>query len=667
MYSNNILAHALRMLSIDAVQKANSGHPGAPMGMADIATILWRKFIKHNPANPLWANRDRFILSNGHASILLYSILHLTGYNISIKELKNFRQLYSQTPGHPEVGCTPGVEITTGPLGQGLGNAVGMAISERILSECFNRKNHDIVDHYTWVFVGDGCLMEGISHEVCSLAGSLKLEKLIVLYDSNGISIDGNVKKWFNDDTEKRFLAYNWNVISHVNGHDPDAIYKAITAAKLCTNKPSIIIFNTIIGFGSPNKCGNAVVHGSPLGKEEITLVRKNLDWEYPAFEIPKFIYDKWQAIDKGKILENKWLKLIHSYKNKYPKLYFEYKRRIKGNLPSNWNKIIKELIYEFKNNTEVLSTRQISQNILEFMGSKIPELIGGSADLTPSNLTKWSGSKDICNNYNGNYIHYGVREFGMTAIANGMAHYKGFIPYIATFLMFSDYARNGIRMAALMKTRNILIYTHDSIGLGEDGPTHQPIEQLSTLRLIPNLSVWRPCNKLETVIAWKMALERTNGPTALILSRQNLSFNCDVVYQEQDVCRGAYILKDFTNTNKIHVIIISTGSEIQLALDVAKKLYILNFSVRVVSMPSCDVFDNQSIQYKNYIFPKYVDKYIVIEAGVKDFWYKYVGLKSLIIGIDTFAESAPAVDLFKKFGFSVNSIVKKSKLYLAS
>lgn len=666
MYLNNKLSNILRILSIDAIEKAKSGHPGAPMGMADISEVLWRKFIKHNPSNPLWDNRDRFILSNGHASILLYSILHLTGYDITINDLKKFRQFNSKTPGHPEINNTPGVEITTGPLGQGLGNGVGMAISEYILSKYFNRKNYKIVDHYTWVFVGDGCIMEGISHEVCSLAGTLKLNKLIVLYDSNGITIDGRLNEWCNDNTKQRFLSYNWNVISNIDGHNKKEIYKAIKKAKSFKDKPSIIIFNTIIGLGSPNKCNSSSVHGAPLGEKEIILVRKTLNWKYNAFEIPKFFYKKWNAKKKGFSLEKKWNILMDNYKIKYPKLYSEYVRRMNGFLPCNFEKKINDFFILNKKNKKFLSTRQISKNVLEFIGPIIPELIGGSADLTPSNLTKWSGCKNIVKSNNGNYIHYGVREFGMTTIANGMFHHKGLIPYIGTFLIFSDYARNAIRMASLMKTKLILIYTHDSIGLGEDGPTHHPIEQLSSLRLIPKISIWRPCNNLEVIIAWKYAL-KNNGPTALILSRQELFINKNINKNMKHIEKGAYIIKEYLINKSFDVIIISTGSEIEISLKLAKKLFRDNYSSRVISMPSCDFFDKQNNDYKKYLFPYYIKKRIVIEAGVGDYWYKYVGINGLIISINKFAKSAPSKILFDKFGFNLNNIFKKSKLYLSS
>ncbi|CAL4042086.1 Transketolase 2 [Buchnera aphidicola (Phyllaphis fagi)] len=665
MCSRKKLANAVRMLSIDAIQRAKSGHPGAPMGMADIIEVLWRSFLKHNPCNPYWDNRDRFILSNGHASMLLYSVLHLTGYDISIDDIKDFRQLYSKTPGHPEVECTPGVEITTGPLGQGLASAVGMAIAERVLSAYFNRLNYDIVDHYTWVFVGDGCLMEGISHEVCSLAGSLQLGKLIVFYDNNGISIDGNVCNWYNDNTAQRFLAYNWHVVDSIDGHDANDIFKAIQLAQKVSDKPSIIICNTIIGFGSPNKSGTSDVHGSPLGEEEINLSREALHWKYPPFYIPDNIYKKWDARDMGKKLEKEWNTLFSKYQIDHPDLSREYIRRMSGILPINWSTQINKLIEKSKNSNFNIATRQSSQHVLEFLGTLLPELLGGSADLAPSNLTKWSGSCSIKDNKSGNYIHYGVREFGMTAIGNGISQHGGFIPYTATFLVFSDYAKNAIRMSALMKTRHILIYTHDSIGLGEDGPTHQPIEQLSHLRSIPNMSVWRPSDTLETVIAWKHAIERYKGPTALILSRQNLYQLQRTSNQIKDISRGGYILKDSKET--IDIILISTGSELKLTMLVANQITRMGYGVRVVSMPSIDIFENQENAYQELVLPRSVRCRVAIEAGKSDCWYKYVGLHGLVIGIDSFGESAPSDKLFNMFGFTVDHIVKKSKNLLNS
>ncbi|WP_343182582.1 transketolase [Buchnera aphidicola] len=656
MRSRQELSNAIRVLSIDSVQAANSGHPGAPMSMADIAEVLWRSFLKHNPNNPYWDNRDRFILSNGHASALLYSVLHLTGYDISIDDLKNFRKLNSKTPGHPEAGCTPGVEMTTGPLGQGLAAGVGMAIAEKILSSYFNRLKYNIVDHYTWVFVGDGCLMEGLSHESCSLAGTWKLGKLIVLYDSNKISIDGKIKNWFNDDTEMRFHSYHWHVINHVDGHDAEEILKAIHTAKMVTDRPSIIIFNTIIGYGSPNKSGTSDVHGSPLGLKETELTKKQLNWKYPPFYIPDEIYDCWDARNIGDEKEKEWNDLFSQYKLDYPDLANEYTRRMSGLLPKDWSKKVSQFVRTY-NNFSSIATRQSSQNVLEYFGKLLPELLGGSADLSPSNLTMWSGSLPIHKKDSGNYIHYGVREFGMTAIANGIAQHGGFIPYTATFLVFLDYAKNAVRMSALLKTRHIMLYTHDSIGLGEDGPTHQPIEQLLSLRTIPGMSVWRPSDTIETIVAWRCAIERYQGPTSLILSRQPLQSLNRSKDQLSNIIKGGYVLKDFGE--KINIIFISTGSEVQLALCAAEKVYSLGYSVRVVSMPSTDMFDRQSSIYKESVLPSKICKRLAIEAGKSDFWYKYVGISGVVIGIDQFGESASADDLFKKFGFTIDNIVK--------
>jgi transketolase len=662
MCSRKELANAIRVLSMDAIQKANSGHPGTPMGMADIAEVLWRNFLKHNPQNPLWYDRDRFVLSNGHGSMLLYSLLHLTGYNVSIRDLKNFRQLNSNTPGHPEVGCTPGIEITTGPLGQGLATAVGMAIAERTLGSYFNRSYYNIVDHYTWVFMGDGCVMEGISHEVCSLAGTLGLGKLIVFYDKNGISIDGKVNDWFNDDTALRFQSYHWHVVNNVDGHDAESIRNAIIESKSIIDRPSIIICNTVIGFGSPNKSGKEESHGAPLGDEEIILTKKALKWRYEPFYIPDKIYKKWDATGVGKIREEIWNKKFDAYRINYPDLAAEYTRRMNGDLPKNWSKKIHKFIEELNDSPVTIATRKASQNTLEVFGVLLPELIGGSADLAPSNLTMWSGSQSIKNNFSGNYIHYGVREFGMTAISIGIAHHGGFIPYSATFLIFVEYARNAVRMAALMKTQQILIYTHDSIGLGEDGPTHQPVEQLSSLRLTPNMSVWRPSDQVETVVAWKYAIERKNGPTALVLSRQNLSQFFRTKEQIDNISRGGYIL--YENSSSPDMIIISTGSELRIALDVAKLLNSIGYFIRVVSMLSTDVFDQQDVSYKEIVLPSTIVRRVAIEAGIKDFWYKYVGLHGLIIGMNTFGASAPSEELFNKFGFNVKDIVEKIKLF---
>lgn len=663
MLEKRELANAIRMLSIDAVQNAKSGHPGMPMGMADIAEVLWRNFLKHSPMNPNWYDRDRFVLSNGHGSMLLYSLLHLTGYNVSINDIKNFRKMNSKTPGHPEIGETPGVEITTGPLGQGLANAVGMAIAERTLSSYFNRPNYNIVDHYTWVFVGDGCLMEGISHEACSLAGTLKLGKLIVFYDNNGISIDGKISSWFTDDTVMRFKSYNWHVIDQIDGHDANAIQNSIEKAKLVKNQPSIIICNTVIGFGSPNKSGTADAHGSPLGESEVNLTRKKLNWKYLPFEIPDKIYNAWNFVKKGSELEKNWNRSFNLYKSQYPELATEYLRRIKKQLPKKWYTKTQDYILKLQNNPLNIASRNASQNAIEEFSEILPELIGGSADLSPSNLTKCSRSSSIVENFSGNYIHYGVREFGMTAIANGIAHHGGFIPYTSTFLMFVEYARNAVRMAALMNTKHIFVYTHDSIGLGEDGPTHQPIEQLANLRMTPNIDVWRPSDQVETAVAWKYAVEDKNGPTALILSRQNLCQLSRNDEQVRNICYGAYILYD--SNRPIDVLFISTGSELQITLIAAQKIASLGYSVRVVSMPSNNVFDRQDINYKESVLPSYVTKRIAVEASIKDFWYKYVGIEGLIIGMDKFGKSASEEVLFKNFGFTVDNIVRQSKILL--
>ncbi|XBC43395.1 MAG: transketolase [Buchnera aphidicola (Meitanaphis flavogallis)] len=667
MCSRKKLADAIRVLSMDAVQKARSGHPGMPMGMADIAEVLWRDFLKHNPCNPLWSNRDRFILSNGHGSMLLYSLLHLTGYDLSLEELKSFRQLNSKTPGHPEIGHTPGVEITTGPLGQGLATAVGMAIAERTLGVVFNRPDYNIVDHYTWVFVGDGCLMEGISHEACSLAGTLKLGKLIVFYDDNGISIDGNVSNWFTDNTGKRFESYHWHVIYDVDGHNSNSISDAIQKAILIKDRPSLIMCKTIIGFGSPNRAGTKDSHGSPLGELEVDLTRKNLKWNFPPFFIPQEIYESWNFVVQGKLLEDEWNKKFLKYKKLYPSLANEYIRRINHIIPNSWEENCNQFIHKLCHNINDIATRVASQNALEFFNKLLPEMIGGSADLAPSNLSMWSGSKSISNDVSGNYIHYGVREFGMTAIANGLFHHGGFIPYTSTFLVFSDYARNAIRMAALMKTQHIFIYTHDSIGLGEDGPTHQPVEQLSTLRLIPNVSVWRPCDQVETAIAWKLALEHKSGPTALVLSRQNLLHVSRSLIETNNISCGGYILRDNNFDDNIDAIIIATGSEVSIALSVYDKLVNKGYRIRVVSMPSTNVFDQQDYSYKELVLPKSVTKRISIEAGVSDYWYKYVGLRGIAIGVNSFGYSASSDELFKKFGFSINNIVEKIVKLLSS
>ncbi len=663
MSSRRELANAIRALSMDAVQKANSGHPGAPMGMADIAEVLWRDFLQHNPTNPAWLDRDRFILSNGHGSMLLYSLLHLSGYDLPIEELKNFRQLHSKTPGHPEIGYTPGVETTTGPLGQGLANAVGLAIAERTLAAQFNRPDHEIVDHHTYVFMGDGCLMEGISHEVCSLAGTLGLGKLIGFYDHNGISIDGETEGWFTDDTHKRFESYNWHVIGDIDGHDADAIREAIKEAQSVTDKPSLIICRTIIGFGSPNKAGKEESHGAALGEAEVALTRKQLGWNYPAFEIPAEIYQQWDAKAAGAEREKAWDAKFAAYKEAHPELAKEYERRMNGEMPANWETEATRFIQELQANPQKIASRKASQNSLEAYGKMLPEFLGGSADLAPSNLTIWSGSKSIKEDPAGNYIHYGVREFGMTAIGNGIAHHGGFVPYTATFLMFVEYARNAARMAALMKARQILVYTHDSIGLGEDGPTHQPVEQIASLRLTPNMSVWRPCDQVETAVAWKAAVERHHGPTALILSRQNLLQPERTPEQIENIKRGGYVLKDCDGTPE--VILIATGSEIEITLGAADKLTSGGHKVRVVSLPSTDLFDAQDPAYRESVLPSGVKARVAVEAGIADYWFKYVGLDGAIVGMTTFGESAPASQLFPEFGFTVENIVSHAEALL--
>ncbi|ELY6247039.1 transketolase [Cronobacter universalis] len=658
--SHQLLANAIRALSMDAVQKAKSGHPGAPMGMADIAEVLWNGFLKHNPTNPTWYDRDRFILSNGHASMLLYSLLHLSGYDLPMEELKNFRQLHSKTPGHPEIGYTPGVETTTGPLGQGLANAVGLAIAEKTLAAQFNRPGHEIVDHNTYVFMGDGCLMEGISHEVCSLAGTLGLGKLIGFYDHNGISIDGETEGWFTDDTAKRFEAYHWHVVHEIDGHDPEAIKRAIEEAKQVTDKPSLIICRTVIGFGSPNKAGKEESHGAALGEEEVALTRKQLGWNYPPFEIPDEVYKGWDAKEKGRQVEASWNEKFAAYQEAYPELAAEFNRRMGGEMPENWQQVTQEYIEKLQAEPAKIASRKASQNALNVYGPVLPELLGGSADLAPSNLTIWSGSTSLKEDPAGNYIHYGVREFGMTAIANGIAHHGGFVPYTATFLMFVEYARNAARMAALMKARQIMVYTHDSIGLGEDGPTHQAVEQLASLRLTPNFSTWRPCDQVETAVAWKAAIERHNGPTALILSRQNLAQIERSPQQLKDVARGGYILKDAGG--KPDLILIATGSEVEIAVQAAEKLRGDGVAVRVVSLPSTDVFDAQDEAYRESVLPSDVSARVAVEAGIADYWYKYVGLKGAIVGMTGYGESAPAEKLFPYFGFTVENVVEKAR-----
>ncbi|EII2379073.1 TPA: transketolase [Vibrio cholerae] len=659
------LANAIRALSMDGVQKANSGHPGAPMGMADIAEVLWRSHLNHNPQNPNWADRDRFVLSNGHGSMLIYSLLHLSGYELSIDDLKNFRQLHSKTPGHPEYGYAPGIETTTGPLGQGITNAVGMAIAEKALAAQFNKPGHDIVDHFTYVFMGDGCLMEGISHEACSLAGTLGLGKLIAFWDDNGISIDGHVEGWFSDDTPKRFEAYGWHVIPAVDGHDADAINAAIEAAKAETSRPTLICTKTIIGFGSPNKAGSHDCHGAPLGNDEIKAAREFLGWEYAPFEIPADIYAAWDAKQAGASKEAAWDEKFAAYAKAYPAEAAEYKRRVAGELPANWEAATSEIIANLQANPANIASRKASQNALEAFGKLLPEFMGGSADLAPSNLTIWSGSKSLtAEDFSGNYIHYGVREFGMTAIINGIALHGGFVPYGATFLMFMEYARNAMRMAALMKVQNIQVYTHDSIGLGEDGPTHQPVEQIASLRMTPNMSTWRPCDQVESAVAWKLAIERKNAPSALIFSRQNLAQQPRSAEQVANIAKGGYILKDCAGQPEL--ILIATGSEVELAVAAYEQLSAEGKAVRVVSMPSTDAFDKQDAAYREAVLPAAVTKRIAIEAGIADFWYKYVGFGGRIIGMTSFGESAPAGELFKLFGFTTENVVKQAKELLA-
>ena len=657
MSSRRHLANAIRALSMDAVQKAKSGHPGAPMGMADIAEVLWNSYLVHNPENPEWINRDRFVLSNGHGSMLIYSLLHLSGYDLSIDDLKNFRQLHSKTPGHPEYGYTPGVETTTGPLGQGIANAVGMALAEKVLAAQFNKDGHEVVDHYTYAFSGDGCLMEGISHEVCSFAGTQGLGKLIVFYDDNGISIDGEVEGWFTDDTPKRFESYGWQVIPNVDGHDADAIQAAVEAARGNSAQPTLICCKTVIGFGSPNKEGKEDCHGAPLGDDEIKLTREKLGWEYPAFEVPEDVYSAWSAKAKGAAAESAWNARFEAYASAFPELASELKRRMAGELPQDFTAQAQAYVEKCQEEASTVASRKASQNTLNAFGPLLPEFLGGSADLAPSNLTMWSGSKAVAaDDASGNYIHYGVREFGMAAIMNGVALHGGFIPYGATFLIFMEYARNAVRMSALMKQRSIYVFTHDSIGLGEDGPTHQPIEQMASLRTTPNMSTWRPCDAVESAVAWKAAVERQDGPSSLIFSRQNLPHQERSAQQLADVAKGAYVLKDCDGTPEL--IFIATGSEVALALDAAAALTEQGNQVRVVSMPSTDVFDQQSAEYKQSVLPLEVTARVAVEAGIADYWYKYVGLDGRILGMESFGESAPAGQLFEEFGFTKDNLI---------
>ncbi|WP_269517434.1 transketolase [Alteromonas sp. BMJM2] len=658
MPSRRELANAIRALSMDAVQQAKSGHPGAPMGMADIAQVLWQDFLSHNPANPSWANRDRFVLSNGHGSMLLYSLLHLSGYELPIEELKNFRQLHSKTPGHPEYGYAPGVETTTGPLGQGVSNAVGMALAEKVLAAQFNRDGHDIVDHYTYTFLGDGCLMEGISHETCSLAGTLGLGKLIAFWDDNGISIDGEVEGWFTDDTPARFKSYGWDVIEGVDGHDAEQVKAAIEKAQENSAKPTLICCKTTIGFGSPNKEGTESCHGAPLGDDEIVATREKLGWKHGAFDIPDDIYAQWDGKGKGGEAESAWNDAFAAYEAAYPELAAEFKRRVNGELPVDFSDKADAIIAELQANPQNIASRKASQNALNAFGPLLPELLGGSADLAGSNLTIWEGSKGVeANDASGNYVYYGVREFGMSAMMNGITLHGGFKAYGATFLMFMEYARNAVRMAALMKQPAIFVYTHDSIGLGEDGPTHQPVEQVVALRSTPNLDNWRPCDQVESAVSWKSAIERTDGPTTLIFTRQGLAQQERTSQQVADIAKGGYVLIDSDSTPEI--ILIATGSEVQLAVEAAAALTEQGKAVRVVSMPSTDVFDRQSKDYRESVLPSSVTKRVAVEALSKDSWYKYVGLNGAIIGMDTFGESAPAGDLFKHFGITTDAVVE--------
>ncbi len=661
MPSRRELANAIRALAMDGVQKAKSGHPGMPMGMADIAEVLWNDYLRHNPNNPKWANRDRFVLSNGHGSMLIYALLHLTGYSLPIEELKNFRQLHSKTPGHPEYGYTPGVETTTGPLGQGIANAVGMALAEKILGTQFNRDGHHIIDHYTYVFLGDGCMMEGVSHEACALAGTFKLGKLVAFWDDNGISIDGEVEGWFTDDTAKRFEAYGWHVISNVDGHNPDQIKAAIEEARSIQDKPSLICCKTIIGYGAPNKQGKEECHGAPLGDDEIVLAREVLGWKYPPFEIPPEIYAGWDARAKGAVWEKEWQDKFAAYRTDYPELAAELERRLKGELPQDWSQVAQAYINQVNAKAEKVATRKASQNTLDAYAPHLPELFGGSADLTGSNLTNWKGCKPV--NYpgnsheDGNYIHYGVREFGMAAMMNGIYLHGGFRPFGGTFEIFSDYARNAIRMSALMKLPVIYVLTHDSVGLGEDGPTHQPIEQHGSLRMIPNFHLWRPADAVETAVAWRDAINRMDGPSGLALSRQGLPHLERTPEQIQAISKGGYILRDCDG--KPEAIIIATGSEVHLADEAAKLLQAEGRKVRVVSMPCEDVFAAQSSEYQEAVLPSDVTARVAVEAGATDGWYKYVGLNGKVIGLDRFGESAPGDLLMKEFGFTVDRVVQ--------
>ncbi|HDT1514487.1 TPA: transketolase [Escherichia coli] len=664
--NSQLLANAIRMLSVDAIQKANSGHPGAPMGMADIAEVVWRRHLRHNPKNPQWFNRDRYVQSNGHGSMLIYALLHLTGYDLSMDDIRDFRQLHSRTPGHPEYGYTPGVETTTGPLGQGVANAVGMAIAEKALAAEFNKPGFNIVDHHTWLFLGDGCLMEGISHEACGLAGTLKLGNLIAIWDDNGISIDGHVEGWFAEDTAARFRAYGWHVIEGVDGHDPEAVDAAVREAKSVTDKPSLLCCKTIIGFGSPNKANSHDCHGSALGADEVALVRERLQWPYAPFEIPGEIYAEWDATEKGAQVQQEWDALFADYAKQWPELAAEFTRRMKGDLPAGWVENMQKYVHDLQSHPAALATRQVSQKCLNHFADMLPELMGGSADLSPSNLTRHQKSVDFTGeNPAGNYISYGVREFGMSAIMNGLALHGGFIPYGGTFLMFMEYARNALRMAALMKIRSVFVYTHDTIGLGEDGPTHQPVEQLASLRLTPNMETWRGCDQVEVAVAWQQAIERKDGPTSLVLTRQPLAQQPRTAAQLAEIARGGYVLSDCDGQPEM--ILISAGSEIELVVSAAKALTEEGRKVRVVSMPCTERFDNQDAAYKESVLPKAVRKRLAVEASIAGFWERYVGLNGKVIGMTSFGESAPANVLFKHFGFTPENVLAQARELLNS
>ena len=664
--NSQLLANAIRMLSVDAIQKANSGHPGAPMGMADIAEVVWRRHLRHNPKNPQWFNRDRYIQSNGHGSMLIYALLHLTGYDLSMDDIRDFRQLHSRTPGHPEYGYTPGVETTTGPLGQGVANAVGMAIAEKALAAEFNKPGFNIVDHHTWLFLGDGCLMKGISHEACGLAGTLKLGNLIAIWDDNGISIDGHVEGWFAEDTAARFRAYGWHVIEGVDGHDPEEVDAAVREAKSVTDKPSLLCCKTIIGFGSPNKANSHDCHGSALGADEVALVRERLQWPYAPFEIPGEIYAAWDATEKGAQVQQEWDALFADYAKQWPELAAEFTRRMKGDLPAGWAENMQKYVHDLQSHPAALATRQVSQKCLNHFADMLPELMGGSADLSPSNLTRHQKSVDFTGeNPAGNYISYGVREFGMSAIMNGLALHGGFIPYGGTFLMFMEYARNALRMAALMKIRSVFVYTHDTIGLGEDGPTHQPVEQLASLRLTPNMETWRGCDQVEVAVAWQQAIERKDGPTSLVLTRQPLAQQPRTAAQLAEIARGGYVLSDCDGQPEM--ILISAGSEIELVVSAAKALTEEGRKVRVVSMPCTERFDNQDAAYKESVLPKAVRKRLAVEASIAGFWERYVGLDGKVIGMTSFGESAPANVLFKHFGFTPENVLAQARELLNS